>query len=62
MRIALVMVIVGFLAIGGIIGGIDGGEPLRNAWLCLPIGIGTILCAIFGGLIEIEIERKERDD
>ena len=56
-----ILTLIGFLLIAGIIGGIDCGEPLRNAWWCFPIGIFTILCAIIGGLIEIEIERKNGD-
>lgn len=56
-----ILTFVGFMLIAGIIGGIDCGEPLSNAWWMIPIGIVTIICAILGGLIKVELERIEED-
>ena len=54
-----ILTAVGFIIFVGIIGGIELGEPLSNAWWLIPVGIGTFGCAILGGLIPIEIEVED---
>ena len=57
-----ILTAVGFIIFVGIVGGIDCGEPLSNAWWLIPVGIGTFGCAVLGGLIKVEIERIEDEN
>ena len=36
-KICLAIIVLGILAITGIMGGCDNGQPLANAWWCVPI-------------------------
>ena len=55
-NICLTIIAVGILAITGIVGGCDNGQPLTNAWWCVPI-LAVMLVAVFiGGLTNYEEE------
>lgn len=36
-RICGLIILIGFILVVGIVGGVDNGEPLSNAWWCFPI-------------------------
>jgi hypothetical protein len=56
-NICLAIILIGILAITGIVGGCDHGQPLTNAWWCVPI-LGVMWCALsIGDLFDYEEDK-----
>ena len=49
-KICLAIILVGILAIIGIVGGCDNGQPLTNALWCIPIFAVILLALSIGDL------------
>ena len=56
-KICLAIILLGILAIIGIAGGCDNGQPLANAWWCVPIFAVMWLALSIGDLSNSEEEQ-----
>lgn len=52
-KICIVLSILCMVLFIGIIGGVEGGEPLTNLIWCIPSAILAWVFAVFGGLTDI---------
>ena len=55
-KICGVLFAIGFLFIVGVIGGVDRGEPLSNAWMIIPTALMMWVSAKQGNLFEYSEE------
>lgn len=53
-NICLAIILLGILAITGIVGGCDNGQPLTNAWWCVPILAVMWMALSIGDLFDYE--------
>lgn len=51
-KISALVVVIGFIMIMGIVGGVEHGEPLTNILWCIPCFIVVCIFAKLGGLID----------